>query len=33
MPSGEEEEIVERDAPLLFFTAPTAMRAFLIFPT
>ena len=32
-PSGEEEEIVERGEPLLFFIAPAAARAFLVFPT
>jgi hypothetical protein len=32
MPSGEEEEIAEREAPLLFFTAPAA-PAFLVFLT
>ena len=29
----EEEEIVERGEPLLFFIAPAAARAFLVFPT
>ena len=35
-PSGEEEEeeeIVERGESLLFFIAPAAARAFLVFPT
>jgi len=32
MPSGEEEEIAEREAPLFFFTAPAA-PAFLVFLT
>jgi len=31
-PSGEEEEIAERGEPLLFFVAPAAARAFLVFP-
>jgi hypothetical protein len=33
MPSGEEEEIVERGELLLFFIAPAAVRAFLVFLT
>ena len=33
MPSGEEEEIVERGEALLFFIAPVAARALLVFPT
>lgn len=31
MPRGEEEEIVERSVPLLFFFAPVAARVFLAF--
>ncbi|WP_456758061.1 hypothetical protein [Bradyrhizobium sp. USDA 4011] len=33
MPSGEEDEIPERVNPLLFFLAPAAARAFLVFAT
>ncbi|MCC8961785.1 hypothetical protein H8A95_05470 [Bradyrhizobium sp. Pear76] len=33
MPRGEEDEIPERADPLLFFFAPTAARAFLVFAT
>ena len=33
MPSGEEDEIPERVNPLLFFFAPAAARAFLVFAT
>ena len=31
-PSGEEEEIVERGEPLLFFIAPAAAELFWFFP-
>ncbi|WFU58473.1 hypothetical protein QA639_13695 [Bradyrhizobium pachyrhizi] len=33
MPSGEEDDIPERADPLLFFFAPAAARAFLVFAT
>jgi hypothetical protein len=33
MPSGEDDEIPERAPFWLFFFAPAAVRAFLVFPT
>jgi hypothetical protein len=33
MPSGEEDEIVDRDEPLAFLIAPEAVRVFFFFPT
>jgi hypothetical protein len=33
MPSGEEEEIVERGELRVFFIAPAVVRAFFVFPT
>jgi hypothetical protein len=33
MPSGEEDEIVDRDEPLVFLIAPEAVRVFFFFPT
>src|SRR6185437_5623751 len=33
MPSGEEDEIVDRDEPLVFLIAPEEVRVFFFFPT
>jgi hypothetical protein len=33
MPSGEEEEIVDRGDPAAFLIAPAAVRAFFVFLT